>query len=77
MIDAGEELRIDCDYNADLFDPGTIQRLLDVYQTIVSAMAGDAGAIAAQTPCVPESDRRLLAEWNATTEARQRQTVPA
>lgn len=70
VIDAGEELRIDCDYNADLFDAVTIQRLLDVYQTIVSAMAGDAGAIAAQTPCVPESDRRLLAEWNATAEVR-------
>jgi amino acid adenylation domain-containing protein len=70
VIDAGEELRIDCDYNADLFDEVTIQRLLDVYQTIVSAMAQDAGAIAAQTSCVPESDRRLLAEWNATTEVR-------
>lgn len=70
VIDAGEELRIDCDYNADLFDEVTIQRLLDVYQTIVSAMAGDADAIAAQTSCVPESDRRLLAEWNATTEVR-------
>ncbi|HEY1403995.1 MAG TPA: amino acid adenylation domain-containing protein, partial [Pyrinomonadaceae bacterium] len=66
VIETGEELLFNCDYNTDLFDRDTIERLLNVYQTIARAMAGDPQAIASRLPIVPESDRRLLDEWNAT-----------
>jgi amino acid adenylation domain-containing protein len=66
VIDTGEELQIDCDYNTDLFDQVTIQRLLNTYQAVARAMAADSGAIVSQLPWVPESDLLLLEEWNAT-----------
>ncbi|MDX6528654.1 MAG: hypothetical protein QOH41_944 [Blastocatellia bacterium] len=66
VIDAGKELQIDCDYNTGLFDQVTIQRLLNVYQTIARGMAADLKATVSRLPIIPESDRRLLDEWNAT-----------
>ncbi|MET0647638.1 MAG: amino acid adenylation domain-containing protein [Pyrinomonadaceae bacterium] len=70
VFEAGEELLINCDYNTDLFDRETVERLLNVYQTAARAMAEAPESIASCLPIVPESDRRLLNGWNATAEAR-------
>jgi amino acid adenylation domain-containing protein len=70
VIDTGAELRLDCDYSTALFDQATIERLLNVYQTIVRALsAADPRATASRLPIVPEQDRRLLDEWNSTAKA--------
>jgi amino acid adenylation domain-containing protein len=66
VIDTGKELQIDCDYNTGLFNEDTVQRLLNVYQTIARGMAADLAANVARVPIIPESDRRLLDEGNAT-----------
>jgi len=69
VIDSGKELQIDCDYNTGLFNEDTIQRLLNVYQTIARGMVADLAATISRLPLIPESDRRLLDESNATRKA--------
>jgi amino acid adenylation domain-containing protein len=69
IIETGEELQINCDYNTGLFDAVTIERLLNVYQIIARGMAVTPTAIASRLPILPESDRRLFDEWNATAKA--------
>ena len=44
VIDTGRELLVDCDYNTDLFDEPTIQRLLGVYHTLLQGIAADPAA---------------------------------
>ena len=66
VIETGAEIQIDCDYNTGLFDQSTIERLLTVYQIIARGMAASPLAIASRLPILPETDRRLLDEWNDT-----------
>jgi amino acid adenylation domain-containing protein len=42
VIESREGLRLDCDYNASLFDPSTIDRFLQYYVAILDAIASDA-----------------------------------
>jgi non-ribosomal peptide synthetase component F/thioesterase domain-containing protein len=41
MIERPDEVRINLEYNADLFDPGSIQALLQYYETLLRAMVSD------------------------------------
>ena len=59
-------LRLECQYNADLFDARTIARWLACFQTLLDAAATDAGAALDALPLLGEADRALLAQWNAT-----------
>nr|MDQ5836259.1 amino acid adenylation domain-containing protein [Acidobacteriota bacterium] len=70
VIDTGAELRLDCDYSTDRFDQITIEHLLNAYQTIARALAAaDPQANASSLPIIPEQERRLLDEWNATAKS--------
>ena len=62
------ELRLECDYNTDLFDAPTIQRLLGHYQTLLEGIVADPLRPLSSLPLLTESERKqLLVEWNDTT----------
>ena len=67
VLDAGQALLIDCDYNTDLFDASTVQRFLDIYRTLLTHLAEDASAAVARLPLSSDAERKLLTvEWNRT-----------
>jgi len=65
--DTGEEIWLELEYNADLFSLERISRMLDHYQTVLKAVAGDTGARIDRIPLLNPAERnRLLHEWNET-----------
>ncbi|MFA8391016.1 amino acid adenylation domain-containing protein [Burkholderia ubonensis] len=67
VLDAGQELLIDCDYNTDLFDESTVQRFLGIYRKLLTSLAGDASAAVARLPLLSNAERNTLTvEWNRT-----------
>ncbi|KWE72114.1 non-ribosomal peptide synthetase [Burkholderia ubonensis] len=67
VLDAGQELLIDCDYNTDLFEQSTVQRFLGIYRKLLTSLAGDASAAVARLPLLSDAERNTLAvEWNRT-----------
>ena len=64
-----EGLRADFEYNTDLFDHTTIQRLCDRFVVLLESFPADDNRHVSALPLLPENERRLLAEWNETDEA--------
>ncbi|MEF7613131.1 amino acid adenylation domain-containing protein [Aquincola sp. MAHUQ-54] len=55
------------EYNADLFEPATIQRLAEGYHALLQAAAADPQRAVATLPLLgTEQRRRQLADWNTT-----------
>ena len=66
------------EYNVDLFDRETIERLAECYRTILERVAADASERVQALGTLPPAERqRLLVEWNATDVAFAETTVPA
>jgi amino acid adenylation domain-containing protein len=60
-------LHADLEYATDLFDAGTIQRLVGHLRTLLSAAAADPSRRVWELPMMTEVERReLLVDWNAT-----------
>jgi len=60
-------LRIDCDYNTDLFHEGTVLRWLGHYRTLLEAFTTDADVPVVRMPILSESKRHdLLVTFNQT-----------
>ncbi|HUF60898.1 MAG TPA: amino acid adenylation domain-containing protein, partial [Verrucomicrobiales bacterium] len=56
------------EYNSDLFDPETIERMLTAYRLILEAVLTDPSQSIAGLPLLTEAQRKqILAEWNDTT----------
>jgi amino acid adenylation domain-containing protein len=67
VIESAEGLRIDCDYNTDLFDAGTVAHWLDCYQALLEAYVADASQPLVKANCLPAPERQqLLIENNRT-----------
>ncbi len=60
MTEQDGGLRIDCDYNTDLFDEATIERWIGQYRTLLGEIAADAGRPIAELPLVSPEERRWL-----------------
>ncbi len=55
------------EYNTDLFDAETIERLIGHFQTLLTAIAADPDKSLAQLPILTEPERQqLLVNWNQT-----------
>ncbi len=69
---------ITVEYNTDLFDEATIERLVGHYQTLLEAIMVNPDSTLAQLPILAEAERRqMLVDWNDTQAARpQGVTVP-
>jgi amino acid adenylation domain-containing protein len=60
-------LMMTADYDAALFDPGTIQRFLGQYETLLAGAISDPERSVPRLPVLAETERqRLLHEWNST-----------
>ena len=60
-------LRLDCDYNSDLFDRATIERWLDHYHTLLEAMVAKPSQTINQLALLTAEQRRtLVVDWNST-----------
>ena len=67
MVDDGDQLGGALEYNTDLFDAATIQRMLCHFQSMVEAIAADPGQPISTLPLLTEAERqKLLVEWNDT-----------
>ena len=65
--DAAPALRFAVEYNTDLFDPATIERLAGHYTNLIAAMAANPDRpVSALGLLGPVERRRILYEWNAT-----------
>ncbi|MBE9229224.1 amino acid adenylation domain-containing protein, partial [Phormidium sp. LEGE 05292] len=61
------ELLIECDYNTDLFNAGTIERWLSHFQTLLEAVVSDPKQHLRELPLLNNTQRhQLLIEWNDT-----------
>jgi len=60
-------LRAQVEYAIDLFDPSTIERLIDHYRTVLAAVASDPEQRLSELPLLTAAERKLmLLDWNAT-----------
>jgi amino acid adenylation domain-containing protein len=74
-VESDDGLRLDCDYNTNLFDAATIERWLGYYRTLLGEIARDASQTIGQCSFISEQERRVLAGLNDTAAAYPRQTL--
>jgi amino acid adenylation domain-containing protein len=68
VVDADDHLAFACQYNTDLFDPNTIERLTDYYVRVLEIMVADSSIRLSSAELLSESERDLLLmRWNATS----------
>jgi aspartate racemase len=65
--EGGEGLKLEFEYNTDLFAAATVDRLLGHYQVLLEGIITNPEARLAELPLMAEAERRqVLAEWNQT-----------
>src|SRR5690606_3905785 len=65
--EAGGELRGFVEYNTDLFDAQTIERLVGHYRSLLEGFVENPDARIGELPMLSDAERRrVLVEWNAT-----------
>jgi amino acid adenylation domain-containing protein len=70
VIESKQGLRLDCDYNTDLWDAATIDRWLDYYEMLLRSFVGEGARPVAQVDLLPPAERQwLLSDLNATKQA--------
>ncbi len=70
LTDSGDGITGRAEYRTELFDPATVDRLLEHYAALLEGMAADPGRRLSEIATVgPEERRRLVEEWNDTGEA--------
>jgi amino acid adenylation domain-containing protein len=68
VIESADGLRMDCDYNTDLFDAATVAHWLDCYQALLESFVADASQALSSASCLPPPERAALLErMNETT----------
>jgi amino acid adenylation domain-containing protein len=76
VIESADGLRLDCDYNTDLFDAATIDRWLDCYQQLLESIVADVAQPLVRAPWLSSAERtRLLLQVNATQREFPRQAT--
>jgi amino acid adenylation domain-containing protein len=67
VIESADGLRLDCDYNTDLFDASTVAHWLDCYQALLESIVSDANQTLSGASCMPAAElQRLLFTLNGT-----------
>ncbi|OKH43158.1 hypothetical protein NIES2101_31150 [Calothrix sp. HK-06] len=67
VSEIGAGLVLDCDYNTDLFDASTIERLLGHFQTLLTHIVRNPEQSISQLRLLtPSQQHQLLVEWNDT-----------
>jgi non-ribosomal peptide synthetase component F len=66
MMEGTEGLTATAEYNTDLFEDVTIQRMLGHYRTLLEAAVADPGLKLSRLPLLTVAEREQLAVWNRT-----------
>ncbi|MFQ5631477.1 MAG: condensation domain-containing protein, partial [bacterium] len=67
MVDTAEGLEGGFEYNTDLFDASTIQRMVQHFQTLLEGIVADPDQRIADLQLLPEAEKKqLLQYWNIT-----------
>jgi aspartate racemase len=67
LVERAEGWRASCEYNTDLYESGTIRRLLGHFQTLLEGIDADPRRPISELPMLAASEeRQLLREWNET-----------
>nr|WP_143261733.1 non-ribosomal peptide synthetase/type I polyketide synthase [Allokutzneria sp. NRRL B-24872] len=62
-----DSLLVDAEYNSDIFDRETIERVFAGYQVLLEAFAADLERSVSELPVLPAAtEEKILREWNAT-----------
>ncbi len=65
--DAADSLKVEVEYNTDLFDAATISRMLGHYKTLLEAVAANPEQKISQLPLLTTPERQqLVIDWNRT-----------
>jgi amino acid adenylation domain-containing protein len=67
IVAGGDRLRIECNYNTDLFDEATVRRWLGYFRRIAQTVSEDPDLPLAALSLLPEEERqRVVMDWNRT-----------
>ncbi|HMD03267.1 MAG TPA: condensation domain-containing protein, partial [Candidatus Baltobacteraceae bacterium] len=69
VVESSDGLRLDCDYNSDLFEAATIERWLGYYRRVLDEIGRDSAQALTRVDYMSDADRDLLARLNATAAA--------
>ncbi|MFL6604095.1 MAG: amino acid adenylation domain-containing protein [Steroidobacteraceae bacterium] len=68
VIESEAGLRLDCDYNTDLFDATTVDHWLDCYQAVLESIVSQPEQPLERIAYLPAAERqRLVSEYNRTS----------
>ncbi len=73
-VDTGAGMRLECQYNSDLFDGQTVRRWLAVFERLLRHVVADPDQSIGAIPLLTDADRQLLAAWNGTDRDYPRET---
>ncbi|MDQ2980404.1 MAG: amino acid adenylation domain-containing protein [Acidobacteriota bacterium] len=67
VVETDDSLVLDCDFNTDLFDAGTVERWLEYFEKLLQGIVRDFAAPLSALPLWSDAEReRVLVEWNQT-----------
>ena len=66
VVEDGGTFKASLEYNTDLFEPDTAQRMVDHYVTLLAAIVSEPDRPIVHLPMLTEAEQRQLAEWNQT-----------
>lgn len=70
LTEVGEDVVLECDFNRDIFETTTMERLCEAFRVLLAAVVENPQERAAALPLLDVPERqRLLVEWNATEAA--------
>jgi amino acid adenylation domain-containing protein len=66
VVEDGGSFKASLEYNTDLFEPDTAQRMIDHYQTLLAGIVAEPDRPIVSLPMLTEAEQRQLVEWNRT-----------
>ena len=76
LFEGPDSIRGPLEYNAEIFDPATVARLLEFFYSMTAAAAADPSLHLSALPAFPEGTRQqVLVEWNDTALNAPLQTI--
>jgi amino acid adenylation domain-containing protein len=71
-VQVGGAIRLECQYNTDLYDGTTVRRWMMAYESLLRALCANSDAGLASLPLISESDKEQIRQWNATSRSYSR-----
>lgn len=67
LVDEGDHLLVECDYNRNMFDAESIQRWVGHFQTLLESIVENPDAPVGKLPLLTSAERQqMLVDWNKT-----------